>query len=1573
LSINIQIKQSEINLAKQDKSILTKNRKKIYPSPAFLKKRALTIFFFNNHSQQYEINKNAFIKHKSISILNKRAWEYKWNNPFYSKNRPLYKIVTCLSKTCGYVSIYSQKITSSHGFAMSSEKLVQQANVVRAFQFENFNTNRNQVNKIKRAKVKVHSYKILKNCENYLSMEYSLEKYHRSNQDTCLVHKPSVVESQWVESGDLLADCSASIGGELSLGQNILIGYMPWEGYNFEDAILISERLVYDDLYTSIHIERYEVNIEETKLGMEEITREIPEIEKESLKNLNSLGIIKIGSWVQEGNILVGKVTPVNKKMQTNYQKLLYLILDKTVSPVRDSSLRAPKGIQAKVIGIQIFKNPSNTNVRAVDTTKFIDIEFPESKIDSNVKSLPEKQKLKKAAAEEIDMSREMIHFLGAPPPTTKLSGSSGLRPPHKVQSASIKNVLKKQFSKSNTKTAFLSISEEHKQQFKNNNHEKQQNYNPFFTSANFFDFYDFVVQKIDKKITTKKQSMPEEYRHTINSFSYYAPKNTWPITLWYKNNKDLGDSFLQKTKTQKIAFSEHWTNKKVYAKNKIARFFSFKKESFLKADQLTNFFSKDSYIKALHMSIIAPQNATIFTITNKNKNSSFSLNNLHSVSKQQTLKNKKIGFSSFKDQKNLLKGVTSIQVYLAERRRVQVGDKMAGRHGNKGIISEILPIEDLPFLPDGTPLDMVLNPLGVPSRMNVGQIYECLLGLAGKHLGENYKIFPFDEIYGAEASRSFVYSKLYNASIKTGKTWLFNPNLPGKIGLYDGRTGESFHQAITVGYAYILRLVHMVDDKMHCLTPDHDVLTTKGWRPINKIGCNDKVATLQKNGVLSYKKPTNIFLYKNYKGPLFHIKNRHIDLLVTPNHRMYVRKIQTKSFINAPIDKQKKSICRHAKKLQVYLKSSISSFKLPLQNKVSIDKPRLSIKHVALLKVGIFKILNKFPKNVNKNCSFKSYIKLASSKKNFDGNKLISNLIFNNIQKNQSTIIANTIKTKNSLLLFAKKTNATSKGYPRNIVHNFVVNEQKVQKVDFNHTTHIKANYSLKQSNFSNYELIEAKNIIGQTICYLKNAIWPAKDFQFMYLPKEHKRNNVSITDTQRASLQPLINAPSTFIKSLLKSNIDLNNDEKHYLNRNYSSGFICSFSSRAFLTKIVNMKSWLTFFALWINGNWTISYLNRFDEKTQTTFKDNYKIVTNKYNSKIFDLLKDTINKLGYQYQIVNKQFIFTDNELGSYLISLLNIDCQKFIIESKNITPPGVIPQGYINQLNSKTTCTVTSEVLNLLEERIQFQVNINRKKNQKLPSWVWQLSQKQARFFLTMLCLVNKRLNRIHWRIYSSKKKPLTLGRLKNKFKRELNQNVIHYYTNSHEFANDIMRLALHSGWSANNYLQQANTSRGWQISIIKSVRQNNPVFNLSKTITHKFNSEKIFQYAGPVFCLTVPNEVFYVRRNGIPVWTGNSRSTGPYSLVTQQPLRGRSKHGGQRLGEMEVWALEGYGAAFTLLEMLTIKSDDMSGRMTLWSNLILNKEISIGTPESFKVLVCELQALCLDIGLFRISN
>jgi len=364
----------------------------------------------------------------------------------------------------------------------------------------------------------------------YLPIDYSVRPYQRSNQDTLLVQKPLVSEGDWVQSGDIIADCSASIGGELALGQNLYIAYMPWEGYNFEDAVLISERLVFDDIMTSISIEKYDIEIEHTEYGKEQFTRFIPYTTKTSLYHLDQNGIARTGSWVEEGTILVGKITPLSLEYISPYRRLLYSLLDKEdPNAIRDTSLRAPKGIQAKVIDIQVY---------------------------------PDKE------------SSEII----------SLSGNTPGR----------------------------------------------------------------------------------------------------------------------------------------------------------------------------------------------------------------------------------------IDIYLAEKRRIKRGDKIAGRHGNKGIVSQILPITDMPYLPDGTPIDVVLNPLGVPSRMNVGQLYECLLGLAGQYLGQRYKIIPFDEVYGADASRSFVFSQLYQARKKTGNSWLFNPLSPGKIRLFDGRTGESFHQPVTVGIAYILKLVHMVDDKIN-------------------------------------------------------------------------------------------------------------------------------------------------------------------------------------------------------------------------------------------------------------------------------------------------------------------------------------------------------------------------------------------------------------------------------------------------------------------------------------------------------------------------------------------------------------------------------------------------------------------------------------------------------------------------------------------------------------------------------------------------------------------------------------
>ncbi len=353
-----------------------------------------------------------------------------------------------------------------------------------------------------------------------------LQKYQRSNQDTCLNQRPIVRQGDPVIVGQVLADGSACEGGEIALGQNVLIAYMPWEGYNYEDAILVSERLVNDDLYTSVHIEKYEIEARQTKLGPEEITREIPNVAEESLGNLDEMGIIRIGAFVESGDILVGKVTPKGESDQPPEEKLLRAIFGEKARDVRDNSLRVPSTERGRVVDVRIY-------------------------------------------------------------------------------------------------------------------------------------------------------------------------------------TREQGDEL--------------------------------------------------------------PPGANMV-----------------------------------------------VRVYVAQRRKIQVGDKMAGRHGNKGIISRILPREDMPYLPDGTPVDIVLNPLGVPSRMNVGQVFELLMGWAAHNLDCRVKIVPFDEMYGAEKSQQTVQAYLKEAASQPGKDWIFNPENPGKLLLRDGRTGEPFDQPVAVGYSHFLKLVHLVDDKIH-------------------------------------------------------------------------------------------------------------------------------------------------------------------------------------------------------------------------------------------------------------------------------------------------------------------------------------------------------------------------------------------------------------------------------------------------------------------------------------------------------------------------------------------------------------------------------------------------------------------------------------------------------------------------------------------------------------------------------------------------------------------------------------
>lgn len=422
---------------------------------------------------------------------------------------------------------YHQIITKINYLKISLNNTFYNLNTLTKKQKEayfNFNLNKNILNSfllLKNNKTKNKFYNL--NSKKYITnyKTFTFDTYKQTNQSICAVRRPHVYETTWVEKSDILADGGISVKAKLAIGKNILIAYLPWEGYNYEDAVLISENLVSQNILTSLHLDSYQIRTQNTKTSIEIITKDIPFLSKKELSkllNLDSRGIIKKGIWVKENDYLVSKVCITDLKIISKKTQQAPLIQSKEI-PIKNTSFRVPKGVEGIITDVETFS-----------------------------------------------------------------------------------------------------------------------------------------------------------------------------------------------------------------AKNQIY------------------------YVK----------------------------------------------------------------VSILQRRKIQIGDKIAGRHGNKGVISKILPSKYMPYLPDGTPIDIVLNPLGIPSRMNVGQILECLLGLAGKYLHESFEINLFDEKFGIEASRSFVFSKLYEASVKTKNLWLFNPQHPGKIKIFDGRTGIAFQQPVTVGYTYILKLVHMVDDKIH-------------------------------------------------------------------------------------------------------------------------------------------------------------------------------------------------------------------------------------------------------------------------------------------------------------------------------------------------------------------------------------------------------------------------------------------------------------------------------------------------------------------------------------------------------------------------------------------------------------------------------------------------------------------------------------------------------------------------------------------------------------------------------------
>jgi DNA-directed RNA polymerase subunit beta len=458
---------------------------------------------------------------------------------------------------------------------------------------------------------------------------YKLVKFRRSNQDTCINQRPLVTVGQRVQKGDVLADGPSCEAGELALGANILVAFMPWHGYNYEDAILVSEQLAREDRFTSIHIEEFELQVRDTKRGVEEITREIPNVGEDALKNLDDDGIVRIGAHVRSGDILVGKVTPKGETELSPEERLLRAIFGEKAGDVRDASLKAPPGMDGIVIDIKIFSRKERDDRAKVEEKKKIET-------------------LRRNATKERKRVKEM-------------------------RDERVRAILDGE------------------------------------TSEKVVDRTGEIVLRAGRKLTAKSLEEVDLDRFPLDS---------------------------QVTTDRNV-------NKKV--------------QTIMESAQVM----------------------------------------LDRVDKEL---DKEIERLSRGDE--LAPGVVKlVKVYVAKKRKLSVGDKMAGRHGNKGVVAKVLPEEDMPYLEDGTPVEIVLNPLGVPSRMNLGQILETHLGWAAKALGIRIATPVFD-----------------GAKIEEIKGMLKKAGLPesGKTTLVDGRTGERFQRPVTVGQIYMLKLSHLVDDKIH-------------------------------------------------------------------------------------------------------------------------------------------------------------------------------------------------------------------------------------------------------------------------------------------------------------------------------------------------------------------------------------------------------------------------------------------------------------------------------------------------------------------------------------------------------------------------------------------------------------------------------------------------------------------------------------------------------------------------------------------------------------------------------------
>ena len=803
------------------------------------------------------------------------------------------------------------------------------------------------------------------------------QNYEKSNQNTYFYQRPISYPLQWIQKGDLLGDCAASTQGELALGKNLLVAYMPWEGFNFEDAVLINNKVLSN--YTSLHIEKYDLEISE----LEKITPHIPGIPKKNLLKLDKNGIVQIGSWVQEGDILVGKIIPIVSETQTllTHEKLLYDIVGQKDLQIQERCLRVPLGSSGRIIRIsytylkteQNRKNSLHQPLSESSLTKLKTKVQTKPKLALAQTFIHKAKQTQPVAARSSDSPAlfterftRIQKFCQHPPYAwTKFLGFGSLRAirerdPFFVQNLQYSYFMRKSFRHfcqsvllATARDTFCILnlglwrnrtgSKDRMTVFEkmsNPRHMRSNGDLPFGRPAllakrrgkgtanpwqalgrvdqngakglNIYissylrknkKFVTIVFRWSYKSLVTKNNYLLAMLNRSMGQFAkeFYKTRIPhsipWDMSLVHKGRLDPLEMQSQASRRASLPggttsrrepgwgdarrifnkrFCLDGSIKSICPKRFIldpsldpprlapqaSRCISKRFKNFISINQRN--FQKIVFEKPndpIQISKIIPRIST--SVLRKNQTFQKNQNRLRQQSQTKLLGTR--GLSSNDDAieprgdgnlKNFcqnsmqftpnliaskmpnLNGFKKITIYIAEKREFQVGDKISGRHGNKGIISQIFSNCDMPYLVNGDTVDVLLNPLGVPSRMNVGQILECLLGFTGQIFHTKFQILCFDEIYGYEASRSFIYSKIFELCQKMRQKWLFSKKTPGKLNIFDGRNGQLFHQSVMVGSTYLMKLIHIVDEKIHARgTGPYSLITQQPLRGRAKHG----------------------------------------------------------------------------------------------------------------------------------------------------------------------------------------------------------------------------------------------------------------------------------------------------------------------------------------------------------------------------------------------------------------------------------------------------------------------------------------------------------------------------------------------------------------------------------------------------------------------------------------------------------------------------------------------------------------------------------------------------------------